>query len=68
MGNEHTDAEKAPNDSRVYIVVGSVLAGIVVVFMIVGAIVNGVQQREHDERISDMTNDRLNSCFDTGDC
>lgn len=64
MGNEHAE----PNDRRVIAIFFGILAAVIVVGIIVTVIVNGVQQRERDAQLDRMVNDRLNSCFDTGDC
>lgn len=64
MGNE----SQPTNSNRPIIITVSVIAAIVVLFLIVGAVVNGIQQREHDKKIDDMVNDRLSSCFSSGEC
>jgi uncharacterized Tic20 family protein len=65
MGNEQP--REAPSNRPIIIVV-SVLAALVVVALIIGAVVSGVQQRREDEQVDHMVKDRLNSCFDSGDC
>ncbi|WIA98022.1 hypothetical protein [Curtobacterium sp. MCBA15_004] len=64
MGNE----AGAASSNRAIIIVVSIIAAVVVVALLVGYVVTGIQQREHDDKIDRMVNDRLNSCFDSGDC